>query len=91
MLEKFRSVQERARRVQRLNLDGEDISAAGIADLRVGDDSLEPKSSVRVPATGATPMMSVKEASSAAPLKKSGLGRQFGRLGGAVSGKNRRS
>lgn len=91
LLEKFRSVQERARRVQRLNLDGEDISAAGIADLRVGDDSLEPKSSVRVPAAGVTPMMSVKEANSTAPLKKSGLGRQFGRLGGAVSGKNRRS
>ncbi|KAG5950859.1 hypothetical protein E4U53_004292 [Claviceps sorghi] len=91
LLEKFRSVQERARRVQRHNLDGEQVSAAGMADFRAADGSLDPKSSGRVPGTGHTTMTSVKDAVPAPSVKKSGLGRQFGRLGGAVSGRNRRS
>ncbi|KAG6030180.1 hypothetical protein E4U41_000159 [Claviceps citrina] len=91
LLEKFRSVQDRARRVQRHNLDGEEVSAAGMADFGAGDDSSEPKISGRVPATGINPGSSVKDAIAAPSVKKTGLGRQFGRLGGAVSGKNRRS
>lgn len=91
LLEKFRSVQERARRVQRHNLDGEGVPAAGISDFRAADESLDPKSNGRVPATGLAPMASVKDAVPAPSIKKSSLGRQFGRLGGAVSGRNRRS
>ncbi|KAG6016788.1 hypothetical protein E4U43_003114 [Claviceps pusilla] len=91
LLEKFRSVQERARRVQRHNLDGEGVPVAGIADFRAADESLDPKSNGRVPATGLAPMTLVKDAVPAPSIKKSSLGRQFGRLGGAVSGRNRRS
>ncbi|KAG5917559.1 hypothetical protein E4U42_007202 [Claviceps africana] len=91
LLEKFRSVQERARRVQRHNLDGEQVSTAGMADFRTADGSLDQKTSGRVPGTGLTTMMSVKDAVPPPSVKKSGLGRQFGRLGGAVSGRSRRS
>ncbi|KAK2612146.1 hypothetical protein QQS21_001876 [Conoideocrella luteorostrata] len=91
LLEKFRSVQERARRVQRHSVDGEDMSAVGIGDLRIGDGSLEPKPSNRVPTAGVAPMTSTKDTVPPPAAKKSGLGRQFGRLGGAVSGKGRRN
>ncbi|KAG6002523.1 hypothetical protein E4U21_002998 [Claviceps maximensis] len=91
LLEKFRSVQERARRVQRHNPDSGEVSTAGIADFRPFDDSLDPKSNGRVSVTGLAAMTSVKDAVPVPSIKKSGLGRQFGRLGGAVSGRNRRS
>ncbi|KAG5931789.1 hypothetical protein E4U59_007908 [Claviceps monticola] len=90
LLEKFRSVQERARRVQRHNLNGEETSAAEMAEYRA-ETSLEPKSIDRSLSTGNTPMVSVKDAISAPSVKRSSLGRQFGRLGGAVSGKSKRS
>lgn len=95
LLEKFRSVQERARRVQRHSLDGDDVPPAGVSELRIGDGPLDTKGKDgRGPMPGAAPPVPQKDAAPAAPMpavKKSGLGRQFGRLGGAVSGKNRRN
>ncbi|OAA49529.1 hypothetical protein NOR_01452 [Metarhizium rileyi] len=90
LLEKFRSVQERARRVQRHNMEGEDISTISLGELRTVDGPLELKSSNRAPAAVVSQVAS-KDAAPAPPVKKTGLGRQFGRLGGAVSGKNKRN
>ncbi|KAG6152162.1 hypothetical protein E4U48_007097 [Claviceps purpurea] len=90
LLEKFRSVQERARRVQRHNLNGEETSAAEMAEYRT-ETSLEHKNIDRSLVTGNTPMVPAKDAISAPSVKRSSLGRQFGRLGGAVSGKSKRS
>ncbi|KAG6106928.1 hypothetical protein E4U13_007173 [Claviceps humidiphila] len=90
LLEKFRSVQERARRVQRHNLNGEETHVAEMAEYRA-ETSLEPKSFDRSLVTGNTPIVSAKDASSVPSVKRSSLGRQFGRLGGAVSGKSKRS
>ena len=95
LLEKFRSVQERARRVQRHTLEGEEMPAPGFGDLRIGEVSLEAKGKEsRGPGPGAAPPVPQKDVTPVVPAqtaKKSGLGRQFGRLGGAVSGKNRRN
>ncbi|POR36882.1 Protein VAC14 [Tolypocladium paradoxum] len=95
LLEKFRSVQERARRAQRHSLDGDDVPPAGVSELRIGDGPLDTKGKDgRGPMPGAAPPVPQKDAAPAAPMpavKKSGLGRQFGRLGGAVSGKSRRN
>ncbi|KAJ6440872.1 vacuole-associated enzyme activator complex component (Vac14) [Purpureocillium lavendulum] len=95
LLEKFRSVQERARRVQRHSLEGEEVPTSGFGDLRMGDASLESKAKdTRGTGTGLAPPVPQKDVAPAIPVppvKKSGLGRQFGRLGGAVSGKNRRN
>ncbi|KIE01506.1 Armadillo-type fold domain containing protein, partial [Metarhizium majus ARSEF 297] len=90
LLEKFRSVQDRARRVQRHNLEGEDIATTSLGELRMADGPLDLKNSNRAPAPVISPAAS-KELAPAPPVKKSGLGRQFGRLGGAVSGKSKRS
>src|SRR5688572_18347157 len=96
LLEKFRSVQERARRAQRQNLDGDDGPVSGLSDLRIGDGAGDSRPrDTRGPMSTAPPPVPQKDASMppppAPPVKKSSLGRQFGRLGGAVSGKNRRS
>ncbi|KAH0599279.1 hypothetical protein MHUMG1_03396 [Metarhizium humberi] len=90
LLEKFRSVQDRARRVQRHNLEGEDIATTSLGELRMADGPLDLKNSNRAPAPVISPAAS-KELAPTPPVKKSGLGRQFGRLGGAVSGKSKRS
>ncbi|KFG82388.1 hypothetical protein MANI_028264 [Metarhizium anisopliae] len=90
LLEKFRSVQDRARRVQRHNLEGEDIATTSLGELRMADGPLDLKNSNRAPAPVVSPAAS-KELAPTPPVKKSGLGRQFGRLGGAVSGKSKRS
>lgn len=88
LLEKFRSVQERARRAQRLNMDGDDGLPMGVSELRIGDGAADVKGK---DAKGTTiPPVPQKDAPPPPPAKRSGLGRQFGRLGGAVSGKNRR-
>ncbi|KAF4512193.1 hypothetical protein G6O67_001367 [Ophiocordyceps sinensis] len=95
LLEKFRSVQERARRTQRHMLDGEEIPAVGLNELRMSEGPLEIKGrESRGPAPSAPPPVPQRDSTPAAPappVKKSGLGRQFGRLGGAVSGKSRRN
>ncbi|KAK0713818.1 vacuolar protein 14 C-terminal Fig4p binding-domain-containing protein [Lasiosphaeria miniovina] len=90
LLEKFRAVQERARRVQRLGSDMDDGSSLGISELRIGDGTMEPKTAKEVRA----PPVPVKDPPAPAPptpKPRSGLGRQFGRLGGAVSGRGKRT
>ena len=85
LLEKFRSVQERARRAQRMGADLDDNSSAlGIGDLRLSDSFEKggppPKEGVRPP----VPSKDLPTPAVPAVKPRSGLGRQFGRLGGAV-------
>ncbi|KAM3518544.1 hypothetical protein MY4038_010076 [Beauveria bassiana] len=88
LLEKFRSVQEKARRVQRQNKDIDEIPIIGIGELRIDDGSFD----IRGKDGRATSGNPAPQKDTNAPAaKKSGLGRQFGRLGGAVSGRNKRN
>lgn len=92
LLEKFRSVQERARRAQRVGSEMDDGPTFAIADLRLSD-GLDLKNLKEGARPGAGPPVPLKDAPAlAAPVVKprSGLGRQFGRLGGAVSGRGKR-
>lgn len=86
-MEKFRSVQDKARRAQRLGggLDeGPDFGELRISDSQGSKDPMRPMAGPPVPQKDSMPPPS-------APAKKgSGLGRQFGRLGGAVSGRNKK-
>jgi vacuole morphology and inheritance protein 14 len=95
LLEKFRSVQERAKRAQRLAADGDDTPVFNMNELRLGEAMADVKGNFGRGVTAATPTNLQKEAAVVAPpappIKKSGLGRQFGRLGGAVAGKSRRN
>lgn len=90
LLEKFRSVQERARRAQRSlggNLD--DGPTMGVGDLRITDGLDLPPAK---PPAGRAPPVPLKDTPAPAPpaaKPRSGLGRQFGRLGGAVAGRKR--
>ncbi|KAF5677256.1 dna repair recombination rad54 and rad54 [Fusarium heterosporum] len=91
LLEKFRSVQERARRAQRQNMDGDEIPSMGVSELRIGDGAADVKGKdargvglQTIPQKEPVPVPPV-------PAKRIGLGRQFGRLGGAVAGKGRRN
>ncbi|KAI1489693.1 vacuolar protein 14 C-terminal Fig4p binding-domain-containing protein [Biscogniauxia mediterranea] len=89
LLEKFRSVQERARRAGRL--------AGGLDDgLDWGGTGLPFRDGTREGAAGAVqqrpPPVPQKESAPPAPQKRStGLGRQFGRLGASVSGRGKRA
>jgi vacuole morphology and inheritance protein 14 len=92
LLEKFRSVQERARRAQRQNnMDGDEIPPMGVSELRIGDGAVD----VKGKETRGVGLQTIpqKEPAPAPPVpaKRIGLGRQFGRLGGAVAGKGRRN
>ncbi|KAH7245890.1 vacuolar protein 14 C-terminal Fig4p binding-domain-containing protein [Fusarium tricinctum] len=92
LLEKFRSVQERARRAQRQNnMDGDEIPLMGVSELRSGDGAAD----VKGKDTRGVGLQTIpqKEPAPAPPVpaKRIGLGRQFGRLGGAVAGKGRRN
>ncbi|KAL7923138.1 vacuolar protein 14 C-terminal Fig4p binding domain-containing protein [Trichoderma austrokoningii] len=95
LLEKFRSVQERARRSPRHSVEIEDTFSAGVGEFRIGEAS--PGGKTRDNTRGGPPGPPVPSKDQAPvmppppPVKKSGLGRQFGRLGGAVSGKSRRN
>ena len=93
LLEKFRSVQDRARRAQRPGRDVDKGGALGVGDLRLGD-GLEamkaPKELNRAP-IGPSTLTKDPPAPSAPSKPRSGLGRQFGRLGGAVSGRAKRN
>ncbi|KAI1773727.1 vacuole morphology and inheritance protein [Hypoxylon cercidicola] len=83
LLEKFRSVQERARRAQRM-MDGRSLDdGLGFSELRFTEKETPRPAGPAVPPKDATP--------AAAPPKRSGLGRQFGRLGASVSGRGKRS
>ncbi|KAF3763742.1 ARM repeat-containing protein [Cryphonectria parasitica EP155] len=87
LLEKFRSVQERARRAQRLGGDLDDRPTLGIGDLRI-TDSLE-MPAAKAP-TGRAPPVPLKDTPAPLPpaaKPRSGLGRQFGRLGATVGRK----
>lgn len=86
LLEKFRSVQERARRAQR---GGRLEEGPDFSELRISD-APGLKEPPRNPAGPPVPQKDTPPAPSA-PVKKGGLGRQFGRLGGAVAGRGKRS
>ncbi|KAI5466519.1 vacuolar protein 14 C-terminal Fig4p binding-domain-containing protein [Mariannaea sp. PMI_226] len=92
LLEKFRSVQDRARRAQRQGVDGDDVPFLGMSELRIGDGSVDPKGKDGRNSGMAMAPPPQKEPAPAPPVpaKRTGLGRQFGRLGGAVAGKGRR-
>jgi vacuole morphology and inheritance protein 14 len=90
LLEKFRAVQERARRLQRLGGDVDDGSSLGVGDLRINDGGLESRGGKELSARA--PPVPIKDPPPTPPTKpRSGLGRQFGRLGGAVAGRGKRA
>jgi vacuole morphology and inheritance protein 14 len=89
LLEKFRSVQERARRAQGGGGDGDNGPQLGMGELRASD-GLDVKAAKN---TGPPPVP-VKDPvpPAAAPTKqRTGLGKQLGRFGGAVSGRGKRN
>ncbi|KAK2045146.1 ARM repeat-containing protein [Colletotrichum somersetense] len=90
LLEKFRTVQERARRAQRHSGDLDDgRSSLGVADLRLGEglDMKGPKEA-RNPSGPPVPIKDPPPPVAPPAAKRSGLGmRQIRNLGGAVRGK----
>ncbi|ROT37933.1 vacuole morphology and inheritance protein [Sodiomyces alkalinus F11] len=95
LLEKFRSVQEKARRTQRYSGEGlADGPISSLGDIRLGDGQESKSAKESRGSTGLSVL--AKEAAAAAPpaapaAKRSGLGRQLGRFGGAVSGRTKRT
>ncbi|XDG04869.1 hypothetical protein ABKA04_004484 [Annulohypoxylon sp. FPYF3050] len=84
LLEKFRSVQDRARRAQRMMEGGGLDDGPFFSGLRITEkEAPRPAPGPAVPPKDSTP--------AAAPPKRSGLTRQFGRLGASVSGRGKRS
>lgn len=91
LLEKFKAVQDRARRAQRLMSGGTLDDSPDLAGLRLTDGVND---GVQKPSQPSRPPVPQKDAGpppAAPPKRSSGLGRQFGRLGGAVAGRNRKS
>ncbi|KAI0969118.1 vacuolar protein 14 C-terminal Fig4p binding-domain-containing protein [Xylaria arbuscula] len=90
LLEKFRSVQERARRAQRVMGGGSFDDRLDLGELRI-NDGIGAKDTARPSATG--PPVPQKDATTAAapPPRRIGLGRQFGRLGATVAGRGKRT
>ncbi|KAL5597050.1 hypothetical protein BROUX41_006283 [Berkeleyomyces rouxiae] len=90
LLEKFRSVQERSRRAQGRGGTGQEEGyPLGFGDLKIDSNSKtreRGQNSQLAVGRDAGPMPSAP-----APKPRSGLGRQFGRLGGAVAGRAKRS
>ncbi|KAI1090487.1 vacuole morphology and inheritance protein [Rostrohypoxylon terebratum] len=83
LLEKFRNVQDRARRAQRMMEGGLDDGPI-FSGLRITEKEVpRPTPGPAVPPKDSTP--------AAAAPKRSGLTRQFGRLGASVSGRGKRS
>lgn len=101
LLEKFRTVQERARRLQRVGGGGGDLDDFGSGDLRISNGAPDAKGQAlegpgpgRAAGSGRTVLTKEPPPAKAeppAPKLRSGLGRQFGRLGGAVSGRGKRA
>ncbi|KAI2627508.1 vacuole morphology and inheritance protein [Hypoxylon sp. NC1633] len=84
LLEKFRSVQDKARRAQRMMDSSSLDDGPDFGGLRITSKE------VTRPAAG--PAVPPKDSAPAVPPpKRSGLGRQFGRLGASVSGRGKRS
>jgi vacuole morphology and inheritance protein 14 len=72
-------------------MDGDEIPSMGVSELRIGDGAADVKGKdARGVGLQTIPQ---KEPAPAPPVpaKRIGLGRQFGRLGGAVAGKGRRN
>ncbi|PKS07071.1 hypothetical protein jhhlp_005668 [Lomentospora prolificans] len=92
LLEKFRSVQERARRAQRHTGDLDDGPQLGVGELRIGD-AFESKGG-RDGRAGNAPPVPAKDVSAVPALAtkaRTGLGKQLGRFGGAVAGRGKRN
>ena len=98
LLDKFRAVQERARRAQLTgsehgNLEGNSGSGAATAESRqdiAGAKSLKDNNN-RLSGGNLGPVReNPAQPPPGVPPKKLGLGRQFGRLGGAVAGRGKR-
>lgn len=95
LLEKFRNVQERARRSQRFAPEVDDTQQIGLGDLRISE-GFEAKGARDARNQGAPPVpmkdaaVPASQPSAAAAKQRSGLGRQLGRFGGAVSGRGKR-
>ncbi|CRK17941.1 hypothetical protein BN1723_011453 [Verticillium longisporum] len=95
LLEKFRSVQEKARRTQRHAGEGLDDGAPlGVGDIRLSDGP-EMKGGSKDTRNMPGPPVPMKDPSTVPPpaapaAKRSGLGRQLGRFGGAVAGRGKR-
>jgi len=91
LLEKFRTVQERARRLQRPGGDADDAPTFGAGDMRIAEGLPESRGAKEVAARA--PPVPVKDTPAPTPPAKarSGIGRQFGRLGGAVAGRGKRA
>ncbi|KAI1277804.1 vacuolar protein 14 C-terminal Fig4p binding-domain-containing protein [Xylaria sp. FL0933] len=88
LLEKFRSVQERARRAQRLMDGGSFDDGSDLSELRIGD-GMGVKETARPTTTG--PPVPQKDTTTTAAPRRIGLGRQFGRLGATVAGRGKRA
>jgi vacuole morphology and inheritance protein 14 len=87
LLEKFRSVQDRARRAQRGNGGGSLDDGPDFGELRIGDGIGNKETTRSAPG----PPVPQKDPAPVAPAKRStGLGRQFGRLGATVAGRGKR-
>ncbi|KAH8904598.1 ARM repeat-containing protein [Coniochaeta sp. PMI_546] len=92
LLEKFRSVQERARRAQRIGGDLDDSPAAlGVGDLRLSEGFEKGGPGSKEGNRPPVPSKDLPTPAVPAVKPRSGLGRQFGRLGGAVSGRGKRN
>ena len=107
LLEKFRTVQERARRLQRMGGGGNggDVGDFSVNELRLVDSSGDQKghgghdgAAGGGARQGRGPGPVVRDTPPApppkpepAPKQRMGLGRQFGRLGGAVAGRGKRA
>lgn len=100
LLEKFRAVQERARRLHHMG-GGGDLDDPSGGDSRIRDGMADQRGQGADTGGGGPgrgtrgPVPAVKETPPAKPepipKPRSGLGRQFGRLGGAVSGRGKRA
>ncbi|KAI0517702.1 vacuolar protein 14 C-terminal Fig4p binding-domain-containing protein [Xylaria bambusicola] len=89
LLEKFKSVQERARRAQR-SVGGRNFDdRSDLNELRISD-SAGAKETARPPTVTGPPVPQKDATTTAAPPRRIGLGRQFGRLGATVAGRGKR-
>ncbi|CAJ2508765.1 Uu.00g137910.m01.CDS01 [Anthostomella pinea] len=91
LLEKFRSVQDRARRAQRLMGRGGLDDGPDFSEMRISE-GMGTKETSR-PAGPPVPSVPQKDLAppAAPPKRSSGLGKQFGRLGASVSGRGKRT
>ncbi|KAI0148513.1 vacuole morphology and inheritance protein [Xylariaceae sp. FL1272] len=90
LLDKFKAVQDRSRRAQRL-MGGRGLDdGTEFGDLYVHEAMGAKETSTRT-VTGPAPVAHKESAPVVPPKRSGGLGRQFGRLGASVSGRGKRS